>query len=105
MKISFALCAVILAVLPIAGQNSKPAIVSIKTLPSIAVPNGPWACTAGSAGYLEVNGRTKLTDSEIGKIVSQSLRDGYTLTLYPQTKLGIFVDAECNAAAPSTSPR
>jgi hypothetical protein len=86
------------------GQGiAKPTIGNITTLPS--EPVQPGSCTSSTAGYLEKAGRTKLTDSEIGHAVSAALKDGYVVTLYPQTNQGLFVNYEClvrskNATAP-----
>jgi hypothetical protein len=45
---------------------------------------------------LEKSGRTKMTEAEIAKFVATSLRDGYVLTIYPESKRGIFVNMQCD---------
>jgi hypothetical protein len=52
------------------------------------------ACTFSTLGYLESEGRTKLTDEEVGRYVATALRDGYVVTLYPTTERGLFVNAD-----------
>jgi hypothetical protein len=97
----------LLLTLALLGQD-RPRIASIRTLPSDPIPSGPWSCKSGSAGYLEERGgRTDLSDAELGQTVAAYLRDGYTATIYPKTKNGIFVDLECNAVAiqKPTSPK
>ena len=82
---------------PVSGQeSSKPPISKITVLPSEPITSS-GSCTASTAGYLEIKGRTKITKAEIGKFVDSSLRDGYVITIYPETKRGIFVDMECIA--------
>jgi hypothetical protein len=74
------------------GQElAKPTISKITVLPSEPII-ASGSCTASTAGYLEIKGRTKMTKAEIGKFVDSSLRDGYVITIYPETKRGIFVD-------------
>jgi hypothetical protein len=45
-----------------------------------------------------------MTKAEIGKFVDSSLRNGYVLTIYPETKRGIFVDMECLATKAPSHP-
>ena len=89
----------LLLCLSVVGQEqNKPLITSIKTLPSDPIPQGPWSCKDGSAGYLEEKGgRIDLTDMEIGDTIGSYLRSGYTVTIYPKTAHGIFVDLDCNS--------
>jgi len=92
----FIVCAVILP-----GQEaSKSRISSITFRPSEPVqPSGD--CKSSTGGYLEKNGRITITNGEISKFVSEKLRDGYILTMYPAAKDGIFVNAECtNVSVP-----
>jgi len=80
----------------IAQQLDKPQIGSITVLPSDPIlPSGN--CKVSRAGYLEKKGKIEMTKAEIGEFVDSSLRDGYVLTIYPQTKNGIFVNMECVA--------
>lgn len=85
-----------------AQTNQKPAINSVTGVPSepfIALGN----CSASWSGYLVgKHGKTKITQAEMGKFIQSSLREGYTLTIYPETKSGIFVNMECVAKAKTT---
>jgi len=93
-------CVVCLA-LSAATLSGQESISKITVLPS--EPIAPGSCTTSTAGYLEIKGRTKMTKVEIGKFVDSSLREGYILTIYPETKRGIFVDKECIAASKASS--
>jgi hypothetical protein len=93
----------LLNVVPLNSQESnRPQISSIAVLPSDPVV-ASGNCTASTAGYLEINRRTKMTKAELGKFVDSSLRDGFVLTIYPETRRGIFVNMECFATHPKTS--
>src|SRR5580704_9001126 len=100
MKMRMTLILVICSLLSVAtllGQDTnKPRIGNITVLPSDPIPT-TGNCTTSRAGYLEKGGRTNMTKAEIGEFVDSSLRDGYILTIYPQTKSGIFVNMECIA--------
>lgn len=75
-------------------ETPRPQIDKITVLPSEPItPTG--SCRSSTAGYLELKGKTKLSETEIGKFVDSSLRDGYVVTIYPATKRGIFVNMEC----------
>jgi len=76
-------------------SEEKPRITSIIPLPS-EIPVSPANCTTSRSGYLEKN-HHKMTEAEVEKFVTSSLRDGYVLTIYPKTKSGIFVNMECTA--------
>ena len=82
-----------------AQQTNKPRINTITAIPGDAPLSSP-TCAASRAGYLETNGK-KMTEAEIAKFVSSSLREGYILTIYPESKNGIFVNMECAKATPS----
>jgi hypothetical protein len=87
----------VLSTVVMLGQElERPRISKITMLPSEPV-HVSGNCMASRSGYLEINGRTKLTQAEIGKFVDSSLKDGYVLTVYPETKRGIFVNMECVA--------
>jgi hypothetical protein len=75
------------------GAENKPR-VKVQIVPSEPIlPTGD--CKSSTGGYLSQDGRTVLTDSEIGKFVSENLHHGYVLTMYPETKNGVFVVADC----------
>ena len=98
---SLLLAALVCAAVLLAQQSTKPQ-VSVQIVPSESVrPTGD--CSSNTAGYLNKDGRTVLTSSDIGKFVSDNLHHGYILTIYPtQSKNGIFVSAECtNIMSPS----
>src|ERR1700685_140854 len=83
-----------LFVLGATGQEvTKPGIRNITTLPSES--SAPGNCDSSTAGYLEIKGRTKLTEREIWRAVSDALKKGYVVTVYPQTERGTFVNYEC----------
>ena len=68
--------------------------VKITTIPS--EPVAPGTCKFSTAGYLEMpDGRVNLTENEIGNAISEDLKQGYVVTVYPKTKRGIFVSDEC----------
>jgi hypothetical protein len=86
----------VIAVAPLLGQETvKPRISNVTAVPADAVPSG--SCTASRSGYLETIGKEKMTEAKLANFVSSSLRDGYVLTIYPETKNGIFVNMECTA--------
>jgi hypothetical protein len=91
----------VVAVLTLAAQESnKPHISNIVGIPADAVPSGN--CTASWAGYFESTGKNKMTEAKLAKFVTSSLRDGYILTIYPETRNGIFVDMKCTATKKPT---
>jgi hypothetical protein len=89
-------CVALIAATLSGQEATKPAISKITVLPPEPI-SASGSCTASTAGYLEIKGRTKMTKAEMGKFVDSSLRDGYVITIYPETKRGIFVDMECAA--------
>lgn len=96
------LCATFVAI-AIAQQVSKPQISDITGVPADAMPSGN--CTASRAGYFETTGKNKMTEAKLAKFVSSSLHDGYVLTIYPETRNGIFVDMKCTAEKKPTVPK
>lgn len=92
-----------LLLLPAAAQESKPRIGRIAALPS-EQPLIAATCTASRSGYLEKDGKTKITETEMATFIAVSLRDGYVLTIYPESKSGIFVNMECAVPAPMATP-
>jgi hypothetical protein len=93
-----------LSAVTLLGQEStRPQISNITALPADAVPSGN--CTASRSGYLETTGKEKMTEAKLAKFVSSSLRDGYVLTMYPETKNGIFVNMQCTAIQKPTAPK
>jgi hypothetical protein len=66
---------------------------------SIAVhgetPLHPASCKNGFYGYLHIGERTKLTPLEIGQYVADMIADGATISVYPESKSGVFVHVEC----------
>jgi hypothetical protein len=91
----FTLCALTLS----AQEPTKPQISKITALPAEA-PLSLATCTASRSGYLEKKG-TKMKEAEMAKFITFSLREGYVLTIYPESKSGIFVNMECPASANS----
>jgi hypothetical protein len=81
----------------LAAQESKPQISNIAAI-SGEGPLFPPTCTASRSGYLE-NQDKKMTEAEIAKFITSSLRQGYVLTIYPDSKSGIFVNMECVPSA------
>jgi hypothetical protein len=91
-----------LAAITVSGQEfEKPRIAKIITVPS--EPVLPGNCDSSTAGYLEIEGRTTLTEVEIGRTISSYLKDGYILTVYPPTKSGTFINLECPAGSKKSS--
>jgi len=86
--------ALLILVLPGQDATRRPN-VSIVGIPS--EPIVPGSCKSSTAGYLEKAGNHDLTEPEIGHYIMAKLREGYILTVYPQTKRGIFVDFECTS--------
>lgn len=74
-------------------EPNKPKVGSITGVPADISHTG--TCAASRAGYFETTGKEKMTEAKLAKFVSSSLRDGYVLTIYPETKNGIFVNMEC----------
>ncbi len=75
--------------------------IHVRELPPEAIPHG--SCTHGHSGYLGVEGskysRFDLTEKEIGEYVLNQMRQGYSLSLYPQASGRIFSIATCEATA------
>jgi|HubBroStandDraft_1064217.scaffolds.fasta_scaffold60236_3 hypothetical protein len=85
-------------------QQDKPRIANITVLPSEPiVPSG--TCKSSTAGYLDDSRPPKMmSDEDLGKFVSKSLRDGYIVSIYPSTKTGIFVTMQCTNTMASAIP-
>ncbi len=102
----FALIALFSFAVPFGQQPEKPHISNIAVLPSEPImPSGD--CTTSRYGYLENHGKTKLTElteAEIGKFVDSSLHSGYIITIYPETKRGVFVGMECTNSSINAHP-
>jgi hypothetical protein len=97
----FCACFALSALALSAQESNKPQISTITAVPADAPLSVP-TCTASRAGYLETNGK-KMTEAEIARFVSSSLREGYILTVYPESKNGIFVNMECAARVKATA--
>jgi hypothetical protein len=91
-----------LVVVALAQQISKPQISNITMAPSDPISTS-GTCTASWAGYVEHKGK-KITEAEIGKFVASRLRDGYILTVYPETANGVFADMKCVATPKASAP-
>jgi hypothetical protein len=68
-------------------------------------PIHPSTCTSSVFGYLEIGGRTNLTATEMGQYVLDRIGKGFVLTIYPETKDGIAVSADCRNATSPSVPR
>jgi hypothetical protein len=95
--------ATFVAVGVMAQEPTKPSISSVAVLPS-EPPAPSGNCAVSRAGYLEKDGKTDITQAEIWKMISAYLRDGYVVTIYPQTKRGTFVNLECPSKS-TTAPK
>jgi hypothetical protein len=97
VKLICVVCLLLSAIIPLNSQElNQPRISNVTVLPSEPVhPSGN--CTMSRSGYLEKNGKTKIKKAEIGNFVDSSLRDGYIVTIYPESTRGIFVNMECIA--------
>ncbi len=102
--LTYLACLLLSAITPLTCQDSsKPSISKITILPSEPVmPTG--TCKFSTSGYLEMNGKTKITKAEIGNFIDSSLHDGYVVTVYPGTKRGIFVNMECTNTMSLATP-
>ncbi len=90
-------------ILPVAllcQEKNRPAIdmITVNAGPS-EPPLSPATCTESSYGYLHIGERTDLTPEEIGRYIEADSSDGKVLTVYPKSKTGIFVYAECKSKA------
>jgi len=97
--------AVLAATFPVvfAQEISKPQIGNIAGVPSDKSFTGD--CKASTQGYLEAQkGHLKLSEAEIGKFIQSNLHKGYIITIYPETKDGVFVDMECAATVGTNVP-
>jgi hypothetical protein len=80
-----------LAGMLVAQQSPR---VTVRELPPEPIPKG--SCKDGHSGYLGVEGtkssRFDVSEQEIGEYVVTQIRQGYSLTLYPQASGRIFRD-------------
>jgi len=95
-RLIISLCVCLAASLLVGQEPLHPRITDMKVVPSEPIP--PGTCTSSRAGYLdsEKTHSTVLDDTEIGKYINSNLKQGYTITIYPRTKNGIFVYLDCN---------
>lgn len=101
-NLAFALLLTITGTTLFAQEPNRPKISNLTVLPSEVVPI-TGTCTASRSGYIEVKGRTKITATELGNFIRTNSHDGYILTIYPETKRGIFVNLECTVKKPATA--
>jgi hypothetical protein len=102
MQLSKLLLAITLTIPIFAQEPSKPRISNIAAVPSDPA-SASSKCAASWSGYLEHKGK-KVTDAEISRFVTTSLRDGYVLTIYPETSNGVFVDMACSSKTQVNAP-
>ncbi|HTR38551.1 MAG TPA: hypothetical protein VMH80_21735 [Bryobacteraceae bacterium] len=99
-------CAMILAMVisAIAAQDGskRDAKITITVGPSDS-PLNAASCKESSYGNLHNGDRTKLTPGEIGEYVARVIKEGNILTIYPESKDGIFVYARCPNSEPKAS--
>jgi hypothetical protein len=69
----------------------KSVTVGVRRDPPLRTPS----CKTSTYGYLHINERTKLTSEEISQYIVAAIEDGATVTVYPESKSGIFVDVNC----------
>jgi hypothetical protein len=79
--------------------------VHVRELPPEPIPHG--TCTQGHSGYLGVEesdrNRFTLSDNEVGEYVRSQIRQGYSLSLYPQVSGRIFAIAQCESDSANES--
>ena len=97
---SFLMFIILAAWLPTLAQKpqiQKPKI-SIEVVVPDEVPKG--TCTEDHYGYLEnqdsQNRYTPYTSSQLAEYLGLRLKQGYVITLYPQPKGLLWVEAICN---------
>lgn len=75
--------------------------IHVRELPPEMIP--PGSCTESHSGYLGIEEPSKnsfdLTKQEIGNYVLARMKQGYSLSLYPQSNGRIFSIATCEASA------
>jgi len=69
--------------------------ITVKLAPPDEAPLRPAVCKEHSYGYLHMGQRTALTPEEIGRYAVAALNEGRIVTLYPESKSGIYVFAKC----------
>jgi hypothetical protein len=99
------LCTIAMAAAPAEGAYRQ-TTVAVTELPPEVIPVG--TCTESTSGFLGVvekdkKERTNLTAEEIGKYVTKSLAQGYSVTLYPQASGKIFTVATCHPTNPKAA--
>jgi hypothetical protein len=105
MQLSRILPILALSISALAQEPSKPRIADISAVPSDHPVNATGVCTASMSGYLLNKQGKKMTEPEAGKYLVSSLKDGYVITVYPETEGGIFVDMKCIATKPNAPAR
>jgi hypothetical protein len=79
--------------------------ISIRELPPEPIPRG--VCTQSNSGYLGIEeyakNRFELSNEQIGEYVVARIRQGYSLSLYPQASGRIFAIAQCGSAGTTAS--
>jgi hypothetical protein len=77
------------------AQEVERPTITVKNLP----PEPIAPCKSSPlSGYLQMpDGRTKLSEKEVGHAVLGALKIGYTVTVYPTTNRGVFVNYECSS--------
>jgi hypothetical protein len=83
-------CLVIAIALAVCAKD-KPRI----TIGPSEAPLSPPTCKESSYGYLHMGERTKIAPVEVGDYVQGELDDGKIVTVYPESKSGVFVYSKC----------
>lgn len=91
MQLRYFLLLSILGSLPAQEPNWKIANITVRGEAPIHAPT----CTASEYGYLHIGDRTQLTTAELGDYWVSETAKGKILTIYPESKSGIFVYADC----------
>jgi hypothetical protein len=63
-------------------------------------PLNSASCKESSYGDLHNGQRTNLTPAEVGEYVLRTIKEGNIITVYPESKNGIFVYARCPNSEP-----
>ncbi len=83
------------------AQKRIDAQVSVREVPPEPFPAGTCTSQSTSAGYLgsHTGSELDIPSKEIGEYVSQRLRQGYSVSIYPQASGRIFAIEKCESPA------
>lgn len=84
------------------AQSKLDAQISVREVPPEAFPKGTCTANQAWAGYLgsHTGDELNIPTKEIGEYVTQRLKQGYSISIYPQASGRVFAIEKCESVKP-----